>query len=227
MGRIDPAPPRPGRGPGSPAGWIVAGALAIALAVLLVFQTGKRSGLDRGAVTVAVPVVVSPGAPAAQLPQPAATESEQSAPTPALQSAVMEVTLPPRPAVPEAVSAPTAEPTPVPPEMLHEKMARCLSFQVEDDEIHGVLMPFATQLRVTVTNNCDFSFAGSEVWFEARAVPNHGGGTSAREVGRFQDPIEARSRAETAIVLSCPRCYAPTHRLEASIWWASGGGRRE
>jgi hypothetical protein len=97
MGRIDPAPRRSGRGLGSAAGWIVAGALAIALAALMAFQAGKRSAPDRGAVTVAVPDVVSPGAPAAQLPQPAATEPEQPAPTPALQSAVMEVKLPQRP----------------------------------------------------------------------------------------------------------------------------------
>jgi hypothetical protein len=229
MGRIDPARPPSGRGLGVPAGWIVAGALAIALAVLLAFQAGKRSAPDRGVVTVAVPVVVSPGAPAAQLPQPAATESEQPAPTPALQSAVMEVTLPPRPAALEALSAPIAEPSPssVPAQMLHDRMTRCLTFRAEGDEVHAVSMQFATQLLVTVINSCDYSFAGSEVWFEARAIPHRGGGTSAREVGNFQTPIEGRSRAETAIALSCPMCYAATHRLEASLWWASGGGRTE
>jgi hypothetical protein len=52
MGRIDPAPPRPGRG-GSPAGRIVAGVLAIALAGFVAFEAGKRSHADREAPTVA------------------------------------------------------------------------------------------------------------------------------------------------------------------------------
>lgn len=227
MGRIDPPPQPSGRGLGSLVGWIVVGALAIALAVLLAFQAGKRSGSDRVAPGVTVPIPApaqaeQPAVPAGTTPAPAAPPEGR------FESAVMEVKLPPRPTVPEAVSAPTVEPSPVPAEtLLHEKMARCLSFQAEDDEIHGVLMPAATQLLVTVINRCDLSFAGSEVWFEARATPNRGAGSSAREVGRFQTPIEARGRAETRIILSCARCYAATHRLEASIWWASGGGRTE
>jgi hypothetical protein len=232
VGRIDPAPPSPRRGLGAPAGWIVAGFLAAVLVALVAFEIGKRSHVDRQ-VPAAVSAVLLPAAPPAPPSSPAPASTERQVPASAapqegrVESAVMEVTLPPRPTVPEAVSAPTVGPSPVPAETLHDKMARCLSFQAEDDEIHGVLMPTATRLRVIVTNNCDFSFAGSEVWFEARAIPNRGGGTSAREVGRFQTPIEARSRAETAIVLSCPRCYAASHTLEASLWWASGGGRRE
>jgi hypothetical protein len=223
-----PSPGSPGRGLGSAAGWIIAGALGIPLVMLLTFQAGKRSGPDRG-TPVTAPIV----APVARLAQPAAAEPEQPAPTPgpmptpSFQSAVQEVKLPPRPTALEAVSAPTVEPSPVPAEMLHDRMARCLTFRAEDDEVHAVSMQFATQVRVTVINSCDYSFAGSEVWFEARAIPHRGGGTSARETGRFQDPIEARSRAETVIALSCPMCYAATHRLEASLWWASGGGRSE
>jgi hypothetical protein len=235
MGRIDPAPPRPGRGLGSPAGWIVAGALAIALAALMAFQAGKRSGPGAssaihepsGPAGSPAPSVRPPASTFASAPT-AATVDHVSSPSPPeqrLESAVMEVTIP-RPAAqaPAALTEEPPLPTPAP-ETLHETMARCLSFRVEDDEIRDS-NPFTTRVRVMVTNRCDFSFPGSEVWFEVRAVPLHSGGTSAREFGRFYAPIEARAGDETALVLACPRCYAVTHRLEAGLSWPPADGRQ-
>jgi len=225
MGTTGPAPSPPqrsGRGPFALAGWIVAGALGVALAVLLAFQVGKRSVLttyDRVAATIAGPVVASPAVPTATLPQPAATEPEQPAPTPALQSAVMEVMLPTRPAALEAVSAATAEPGPAPAETMREQMTRCLTFEVVDDLLHSTVpRETSTQVRVSVRNSCSFSFAGSDVWYEVRAIQRRGGGVGARKVGQFSGgPIEAKSRAELVDVLECPACYEESYRYEARL----------
>jgi len=230
MGTTGPAPSPPqrsGRGPFALAGWIVAGALGVALAVLLAFQVGKRSVLttyDRVAATIAGPVVASPAVPTATLPQPAATEPEQPAPTPALQSAVMEVTIAqPSPAFVAAAVNPTPEPL----ETLHEEMARCLEFEAapDTDSWH----PFLLQLKVKVKNRCQVSFAGPEVWFEVRAVLPNTRGAAARETGQFQEPIPARGLAETHIAM---RSLDPDgfnheglYRFETKLWWASGGGR--
>jgi len=224
-----PSPPlRSGRGPGSPAGWIVAGALAIALAVLLAFQAGKRSDPGRGAPVITVnPSPVRIVAPAAQ---PAAAEPEQPASTieptlaPSYQSAVMEVTIP-RPS--PAIVAATANPTPEPPEALHQEMARCLEFAAAPDM--DSWHPFVLQLKVKVKNTCNVSFAGPEVWFEVRAVLPKTGGTVARETGRFQEPILARGLAETHIAMHTvdPDGFNQEglYRFETKLWWASGGGR--
>src|ERR1700693_4619607 len=233
MGTTGPAPSPPqrsGRGPFALVGWIVAGALGVALAVLLAFQVGKRSVLttyDRVAATIAGPVVASPAVPTATLPQPAATEPEQPAPTPALQSAVMEVMLPTRPAALEAVSAATAEPGPAPAETMREQMTRCLTFEVVDDLLHSTVpRETSTQVRVSVRNSCSFSFAGSAVWYEVRAIQRRGGGVGARKVGQFSGgPIEAKSRAELVDVLECPACYGESYRYGARLWWGSSDGR--
>lgn len=228
MGRIDPTSGHPTRPPGSRAGWIVAGVLAAVLVALVAFEIGKRSHVDReapAAVAMTPLVAVSQAPPSA--PSPASLERQVPAsPAPQegrVERAVMEVTIPPPAFVRELASEQNREPTPAPAEALHDAMARCLSFTAEDDEIHAVSMPYATQVRVTVANRCDFSFPGSDVWFEARAVPRHNDGTSAREVGRFLVPIEARGRTEVVIVLSCPMCYAATHRLEVGLSWPPDG----
>jgi hypothetical protein len=79
-------------------------------------------------------------------------------------------------------------------------------------------------LRVVARNSCDVGFSGSEVWFEARAIPPEGG-TAGRATGRFQTAIPARGSAETFIQLDGVRSDA-FYYYEASIWWAAGGGRR-
>lgn len=127
------------------------------------------------------------------------------------------------------MSAPTAEPVPAQAETMREKMTRCLSFEVVDDLIHSTVpRETSTQVRVSVRNSCSFSFAGSDVWYEIRAIPRRGGGTGARKVGQFSGgPIEAKSRAELVDVLECPACYEESYRYEARLWWGSSDGRTE
>jgi hypothetical protein len=213
-----------------PAGWIVAGALAVAMAALMAFQAGKRSAPDRGAEPAAVPAAVPTLARAAELPQPAAVEPEPPVPslgptlTPSFQNAVMEVTIP-RPS--PAIAAAALNPTPEPLETLHEEMTRCLVFTAapDTDSWH----PFLLQLKVQVKNRCDVSFAGQEVWFEVRAVLPKTKGAVGRETGRFQEPILARGLAETHIAMRSldPDGFSREgfYRFETKLWWASGGGR--
>ncbi len=113
MGRIDPAPPPPGRGLGAPAGWIVVGALTIALAALVAFEIGKRSHVDReapAAVASAPLVTASPAltsAPAAASPESQAPTSAPAAPQEGrVERAAMEVTIPPRGTTEAATRAP-------------------------------------------------------------------------------------------------------------------------
>lgn len=222
MGTIGapPSPPqRSGKGPGSPAGWIVAAALAVTLAALVAFEMGKRS---RDGGEVAVPArSPSPARTAAPVQASLSAATPSPVPEPHLEQAMFEVILPAaasREALPTPLEAPTS--APALPETEREKMARCLSFAVEDDEVHAVYMPTKTQVRVFVTNRCDFSFAGSDVWIEARAVPRSGGGVAARLTTRFDGgPLEPRRRAEMVLVLDCPMCYAASHRYEASLLW--------
>ena len=127
----------------------------------------------------------------------------------------MDVTEPPG-------TAPATQPPPSEaadlPETPREKMARCLSFLVETDEIHyGGYLPFAMPLKVTARNHCSFSFEGPDVSVEVRAIPLYGEGTMARAVGRFQDPIPPQGRSETQMVLVCTRCDEVTYRYEAKL----------
>lgn len=120
----------------------------------------------------------------------------------------MEVTIA-RPAPSQATATP---------ETARDKMARCLSFRVENDEIHyGGYSPIITPLKVTGSNSCSFSFEGPDVSIEVRAVPLHGEGTIVRAVGQFRDPIPSRGQAETQIVIACPRCDEVTHRFEVRL----------
>lgn len=232
MGRIDPAPPRPGRvarrtsvgrndplairrsgsGSGPAIGCVVVVILAAALVAFVGYEVGKQAHPGEAPVAVAPsPTVRMPAWPNPPPPQ------EAQAPR-----AAMETTNPlPLYGEPPAGASSSAE-------SLHDKMARCLSFLVEDDEVHSVSRQFSTQVRVTVRNSCDFSFVGSDVWFEARAIPMRGGGTAARKVAPFTGgPIEARGRAELVTVLECPACYSDTHTYEVSLWSPSGAGRTE
>ena len=121
----------------------------------------------------------------------------------------MEVT------VPRPEPAPPTQPLPETP---HDKMARCLSFAVESDEIHyGGYSPVLSPVKVTASNGCSFSFEGPDVSVEVQAIPLHGEGTIASAVGQFRDPIPSRGSSETQLVLSCPRCDEVTHRFEVRL----------
>ncbi|MGH9368802.1 MAG: hypothetical protein ACRD3M_14145 [Thermoanaerobaculia bacterium] len=113
------------------------------------------------------------------------------------------------------------EPTPA---SLHEQMERCLSFAAERYTATSY-SPVSIVAHVTVRNSCDISFAGSETWVEVSAIPAHSG-TAGRETGRFQSPIPPRGSAETLVQINDLRPDEETYRLEAKLWWASGGGRR-
>jgi len=232
MGRSDAALPPPRRGSGSAAGWIAAGVLALALGVLVAFQAGKRSHVDREVPAVAATAAPRAEASLAQPPATAPTEIERQVPAPSaaapqegrVESAVMEVTIP-RPS--PAIVAAAINPMPESRETLHEEMTRCLVFDAapDTDSWH----PFLLQLKVHVENRCDVSFAGQEVWFEVRAVLPKTRGAAARETGRFQEPIPARGLAETHIAMHSldPDGFSQEglYRFETRLWWASGGGR--
>ncbi len=222
MGTIGSAPSPPGgSGRGrSAAGWIVAGILAVALAAFVAFEAGKRSGTSTAPAARAAVTAI----PAASVEPPAPTPLPESR----FEHAEMVVTvLRPSPS-PGAMEAAAINPAPTKaPEGLHERMTRCLSFRMADDESNATYMPQFTQVLVTVKNLCDFSFVGSEVWFEARVSPARGEGTAARVTERFQNPIPARGSTDVRLYLDCSRCYPPAYRYEARLWWASGGGRTE
>jgi hypothetical protein len=97
-------------------------------------------------------------------------------------------------------------------------MARCLSFKVEDDDVHyGGYSPALSPLKVTVLNSCGFSFEGPGVSVEVRAVPLHGEGTIVGTVAQFLDVIPPRGRSETQVNIVCPRCDQVTHRFEVRL----------
>lgn len=236
MGRIDAPPPRPLAPRTGSVGWKIASAVLAAVVLALgAYELGhRRQAVPVLAVARTVAATTTQPAPAEAAPSPAPAPIEEPTAepgptlTPSFQSAVMEVTIPrPSPVRQLADEPPSPEPTRVPAETVQDAMTRCLTFRIEDDEIHAAYMPTKTQVRASVTNNCDFGFAGPDVWIEVRAVSRHGGGTAAREVASFQGgPIEARGRAEMVLVLDCPMCYAASHRLEIGLSWPPAGDRR-
>lgn len=226
MGRID-APPSRGLAPRASWGFwkIASGVLAGVVLMFGAYEFGSRRPRAVSVPAAAVPTVAI--AETRPLPTDAVPAEEPTAEPGRIERSVMVVTLPrPSPAAPpgEVAGAVVDQAAKEPPEGLHEKMVRCLSFRAEKDELET---PGSTQVRVTALNACDLAFAGSDVWVEVRAIPLSGGGTAAREVGRFQAPILPRGRSETLLALACAGCDRHSHRFEGRLWWASGGGRTE
>ncbi len=140
------------------------------------------------------------------------------------------------------VPAPTAEPgpvvtyppylppTPEPPEhpdSLHDQMLGCLSFTAERYTATAYT-PVAVVVRVIAKNRCNATFTGSDAYFEARAratAPTMSG-VSGRQVGNFQSPIGPYGEAETLVQIDGLRPDSETYAVEASLWWAAGGGRK-
>ena len=159
----------------------------------------------------ATPLPRVPAVAATPAPQPtdvAIAEFEHARPSPHEQRSEMVVTM----------ARPASVPATQRPETAHDKMARCLSFKVENDEIHyGGYSPMISPLKVTASNACSFSFEGPGVSVEVRAVPLHGEGTIVGAVAQFQQVIPPRGTSETQIVIACPRCDQVTHRFEVSL----------
>jgi len=190
---------------------------AVVVALLVVGGCRARPSETRVVIVTATP------APVAAIVEPPAT------PVPVQQADfTFPVAAPPElPVVEptplaEAATEPRREPTP---DSLHQQMQRCLVFTAEPDNRSRPSHPFTVFLKINVANVCDVDFVGPEVWFDARALPVGGGGTTGRETGRFQTPIRARDRAETFIAIDGIRSDA-FYYYEASLWWAAGGGRK-
>lgn len=206
MGRSDPV--GGWKDGGASTGKVAFGVVAVLVVALGAYELGKRASAPppRAAATPLprVPAVVA--TPVPQQADAAIADFEHARPSPREQRSEMVVTM-----------APPEQATKVP-ESAHDKMARCLSFKVENDEIHyGGYSPMISPLKVTVLNACGFSFEGPGVSVEVRAVPLHGEGTIVGTVAQFQDVIPSRGRSETQVVIGCPRCDQVTHRFEARL----------
>jgi hypothetical protein len=181
--------------------------LAIALGA---YQLGKRASapLPRAAARPLPLVSAVAATPVPQTTDVAIAEPEPARPSPHEERSEMVVTM----ARPESAPATPA------PETAHDKMARCLSFKVENDEVHyGGYSPMISPLKVTASNACSFSFEGPGVSVEVRAVPLHGEGTIVGTVAQFQQVIPPRGTSETQVVIGCPRCDQVTHRFEVRL----------
>jgi hypothetical protein len=232
MGRIDPAGGIRERGTGWKVLLGVVGALVIALVIALVsYELGRRASAppqraSDSPANAATPAAAPPAqAAVAATPVPQSTEEllaacERARPSPREERAATDVTAAqpaPAPAPAPAATAPLPEVTELP-ETPHDKLARCLSFRVENDEIHYAgYAPSVLPLKVTASNVCPFSFEGPSVSVEVRAIPSYGEGTIVRVVGNFQEPIPSLGRSETQFLIACPRCDQIAHRFEARL----------
>jgi hypothetical protein len=228
MGRIDPAGGIRERGTGWKVLLGVVGALVIALVIALVsYELGRRASAppqraSDSPANAATPAAAPPAQTAiVATPVPQSTEEllaafERAHPSPREERGATAVTAA-LPALAPAATAPLPEVT-QPPETPHDKMARCLSFRVENDEIHYAgYAPSVLPLKVTASNVCPFSFEGPSVSIEVRAIPSYGEGAIVRVVGNFQEPIPSLGRSETQFLIACPRCDQVAHRFEARL----------
>jgi len=104
-----------------------------------------------------------------------------------------------------------------------EELARCLTYRVTVDPTFS--SSSRVRLVVRVRNTCATWVPAEDSWFEVVSKPSSGGGTVARELGRFQAAIPpGSSHVETVIEIECPAAYGGC-RYEASFWLPSGGGR--
>ena len=224
IGRIGSyPPPRPrltrSRGAGSRTGCGILALLVVAFGACKPERQDARSSVPRNVSpsTTALRRLTEPPHSPVMDPQAPLAQSAPRAVT-----AVYDFKI--RPTEPSRVHStelPPLEPTP---ESLHDQMSRCLVLQAEPDPHTRPENALVVYLRVTARNLCDVSFAGSDVWFEVRAVPGRGEGTAARETGRFQDTVPARGRGETQIALRVDS--EQFHRFETKLWWAAGSGRK-
>ena len=225
MGRIDPARHSPPRGPGGRAKVLLGIAAALAIAIAF-YELGR--GASAPPPRAASPEAAAPAAwarptraavratPVAPSTDELLAAFERARPSPREEQSEMRVMVP-RPEPPTAAQSPHPEVT-VSPETPRDKMARCLTFKVENDEIHyGGYSPLISPVKVTASNACSFSFEGPDVSVEVRALPVHGEGTIVRAVGQFRDPIPSRGTSETQMVIACPRCDEVTHRFEVRL----------
>lgn len=220
---MDPAPPvGPAYGSGARPKILVGIAVALAIAIGA-YELGRTASAPpplapapRIAATALPARAATRASPVAQSTDELIAASERARPSPQEERSVTEVTIArPEPAPTPQPSRP--EPTAIP-ETPHDKMARCLTFRVETDEVHyGSYSPLLSPVKVTVTNACAFSFEGADVSVEVRAFPLHGEGSIARNVGQFQEPIPSRGSTETQMLLACQRCDAVSHRFEVRL----------
>jgi hypothetical protein len=226
VGRIDPAPSARGIGARAKVLLGIAAALAIAIGA---YELGRSDSAPppppaASRVTAAPAARAAPpkeavrASPVAKSTDELLAEFDRAHPTPVQERADVPVTAArPEPAATAAASPPRPEVTDLP-ETPRNKMARCLTFRVETDEVHvGGYSPLLVQVKVTASNACSFSFEGPDVSIEVRAMPLHGEGTIAQAIAQFQDPIPSRGTSETEVALACPRCDEVTHRFEAHL----------
>jgi hypothetical protein len=140
---------------------------------------------------------------------------------PVAQPTEMPSALPTPADVRESAFEPRKAPTP---DSLHEQMKQCLVLSAQNDPVGGALEG-AARVRVKAKNVCSVEFAWSDIWVEVRAMPRVGSGTVAREIGRLYSGVPPLGEAEGYLVVVGPS-DGQFFRYEASLWWASGGGRK-
>ena len=195
---------------GASGGKVALGVVAVLVIALGAYQLGKRASTPppRAAATPLPRATAVAATPVPQQADAGIAEFEHARPSPREERSEMVVT----------IARPESAPATKVPETAHDKMARCLSFKVENDEIHyGGYSPMISPLKVTVLNSCGFSFEGPGVSVEVLAVPLHGEGKIAGAVAQFQDVIPPRGSSETQMVIGCPRCDQVTHRFEVRL----------
>lgn len=191
----------------------------VATAFLLLSVAGCREHPREVRVVVVTATPQPTVAVTSSIENPAVTPADQHA---EFSFPIVEPSEAPFPAPTAATGDSASEPRrEATPDSLHQQMEKCLTFNAQ-----RTMQSYAgaTVMEVTARNSCGLSFAGDEVWFEIRAVPVSGGGTAARELGRFQTPIPAFGSAETVIALGVSS--GPFHNFPVSLWWAAGGGRK-
>jgi len=151
-------------------------------------------------------------------------EPEPATPTAVARSARIEVAVRTSPTPVDVEAIPNFDrPRDPTPSSRVEELARCLSYRVMVDPTFS--SSTRVRLAVRARNACASWVPAEDSWFEVVSKASSGGGTVARETGRFQSAIPpGSSHVETVIEIECPAPYGGC-RFEASVWSPSGSGR--
>lgn len=198
--------------------------VAVSLVVSVV-ACSKPAPAPVAALPTAAPQIVYLVVTPTALPEVATfTLIPTAAPTPTFQTGEQTFSLVPTraPTVVDIASIPNSDrERAAGPKTLHEQMERCLSFTVSVGDYGSVTTRHPVRVTVHARNSCDVSFAGEDRWVEVRAR-DRTKGVVARETGHFQEPIRSHGEGETFMELMIDS----GDTLEASPWWAAGGGKK-